>query len=211
MIRREIQELVSSIFLPLQEGGGNICVDSADTVAYKQLCGSRVSRDHALLIQLTKCHEESMLLPKLPCRLLWILGGLDAKKQLEKTIFCHFLKNPRWAIFFSLHVPFIQHSLASNGIIYLGSFLSVSCARAPDKQTHKYSHRIAYYCPGPASSWAGRKNWKVWKITPPPRSFCWFLLQKPPEMLQMAQTIFYIYWRMIFVSGGYNRYPLYIN
>ena len=44
---------------------------------------------------------------------------------------------------------FIPESDSSDGIIYIGSILSVICARAMDRQASKQTNRIAYYCPGP--------------------------------------------------------------
>ena len=62
----------------------------------------------------------------------------------------------------SIFLPFSQKSkmadmFFSNGIIYLGSILSVSGSRASDRHrhTHTQTHRIAYYCPAWAVAWAG--------------------------------------------------------
>ena len=73
------------------------------------------------------------------------------------SVFCYLLKNPRWPTCLFCACTSSWNSDGSNGIIYLGSILSVSWAKCIQTQASKWTNRIAYYSPAWAVARAGEK------------------------------------------------------
>ena len=76
-----------------------------------------------------------------PSQNISLLGGLDAEKQLKKSSVLPFSQKSKMADMFFLTCASSSDSDGSYGIIYLGSILSVSGARAIHRQTTRWTSR----------------------------------------------------------------------